>query len=98
MTEQKLFTHSWQWRYGFLALLLLLLIGNLWSFPPSSAPPAAGRYSGLIISLMLIFNHIAFCLVPTGRLKTVFTYLAFAWLAFGCAYTFTRGFSRLPFH
>jgi hypothetical protein len=93
MNAQQPFTQGWQWRYGFLALLLLLLVHDLWNFPHMLHSQAAGRFSSLIISLMLICSHVSFCCIPPGRLKAAFQFFACAWVAFGFAYVFTRGFS-----
>ncbi|MGD1031092.1 MAG: hypothetical protein ABSA05_08120 [Opitutaceae bacterium] len=93
MSTDRPFVQSWQWRYGFLAVLLTLFVWNLSAFPQLLHSHVAGRFHGIILSLMLIFNHVgAFC-VPTGRFKTGFLIFAMAWAVFGCAYIFTRGFS-----
>jgi hypothetical protein len=97
MTTQQSFTQSWRWRYGFLALLLVLFVWNLMEFPERLHSQAPDRFSGMIITLMLIFNHIAFWCIPPGRLRAVFRAFAYAWVVFGCAYVFTKGFSGFLF-
>jgi hypothetical protein len=98
MNAQQPFTHSWQylmtWKYGFLVVLLLLLVWNLWDLTRRLHSQAPGRFSNLIVSLMLIFNHFSEHYVPPGRLKTAAQFFTCAWVVFGCAYVFTNGFSR----
>ena len=58
---------------------------------------AASRFSGIILALMLIFNHVGLNFIPSGRFKMGFLVFNIAWTAFGCAYVFTRGFSGFLF-
>ena len=97
MNTSQPFIERWQWRYGFLAVLLLLFLRDLWDLPQRLHTYASGRFEGIILTLMLVLNHLAFWCVPAGRLRTVFRVLACAWVVFGCAYVFTRGFSGLIF-
>ena len=93
MHTKQSFTRSWQWRYGFLALLLPLFAWSLWLLPGGLKAHLPAPFTGIIISLMLIFNHVAFMCVPSGRIAAGLRVFAVIWLAFGCAYVFTRGFS-----
>jgi hypothetical protein len=97
MNTQQPFTQSWKWRCGFLALLLLLLVWNLWGFSQMLHSQSAGRFSNLIVCLMLVLNHVSAYCIPPGRLKSPFQWFATAWLVFGCAYVFTSGFSGFLF-
>jgi hypothetical protein len=97
MNAQQSWKQNWQWRYGFLVLLLVLLVWNLSDSSQGLRSQAAGRFSNLIILLMLIFNHIAFSCIPIGRFKTAFRMFSYAWVIFGCVYVFTRGFSGFLF-
>ena len=94
MHTKQSFTRSWQWRYGFLALLLAIFTWSLWLLPGGLHANLPAPFTGIIISLMLIFNHVAFACVPAGFLATGLRVLAAIWVVAGGAYVFTRGFTE----
>src|SRR5262245_7828312 len=75
------------WAYAFLVLILCLV---------AYAVVVADRYGdrlqhpymGLVVPLMLLFNHIAFQFTKTGWPSKVMKGIAFAWLAFGLVYLY----------
>ncbi len=96
MSTQQ-FTQSWRWRYGFLGLLLLLFVWDLMELRSRPDSHGADRFSGMILCLMLIFNHVAYWLIPAGGFRAAFRAFAWAWAVFGFVYVLTRGFSGFLF-
>jgi len=92
MNAKPSFTSSPLWRYGFLGVLLVMLAWICCDLPQKLHSDAPGRFTSVIISLMLIFQHIAFWCLPAGRFKTVFNVFVYAWTIFGCAYSYIYGF------
>ena len=78
------------WKYGFLGFILCLLAFNvilvlIWedSLYNQYAHP---KYVGLVVALMLLFNHIAFYLTNKGWQSHVMKTVAVIWLVLGVAY------------
>src|SRR4051812_43095899 len=93
MTPMQPFTSSARWRYGFLCILLLFLAWDLFELPDALRSQKPGRFSSLFVTLMLLFNHVAFFCIRPPILRRVATGVAIAWLLFACAYIFTHGFT-----
>jgi hypothetical protein len=76
------------WKYGLLAVVLLLIINNLmWYFSLESNYPG-NRYGNLITSFMLLLNHLAFSFT-WPRIPTFFIRLtAIGWLIFTLIYVY----------
>jgi hypothetical protein len=74
--------------YGFLVVILLLLVERIWWF--ISLPPQYPyeRYTGFVVVLMLLFNHLAYQFRLPTRLTVFCRILAIVWLAFGLFYIF----------
>ena len=55
------------------------------------------HYLGLVVSLMLLFNHIAFCYTKTGWTSLAMKTIAGIWMVFVFAYVFwvQRGLGHL---
>jgi predicted membrane channel-forming protein YqfA (hemolysin III family) len=88
---QQPFTQRPSWRYGFLAVCLVLLASSiLIHFEDVNArhlnPNRSADFSGIIVALMLLINHVAFQLVQSPRLKKIAKIIAIAFLVFGLAY------------
>ena len=81
------FTSSYLWKYGFLALLLCFLVSDVrhllrWrNF-------AYDQYGGIIITLALLFNHVAFYLTMKGRKSIVMKAVACVWIVLAFVYFF----------
>ena len=76
------------WRYGFLAVIIALIIGQLVVAIHFSPSYPNGRFFGFVAPFMLLFNHLAFSF-RWSRLTTVcMRCVAYAWLIFGLAYIF----------
>jgi len=52
--------HKPQWKYGFLAIVLLLLAFQIWLFVAFPQSHHGRRYDGIITCSMLVLNHVAF--------------------------------------
>ena len=63
----------------FLGLLVLLFLSNL-SWLVWFGNYRWNKYGNLVISLLLLFNHIAFNYTKTGRLSKVMKTIAVVWL------------------
>jgi hypothetical protein len=91
------FIETRRWRFGFLAVIGVLLLLNLCGLAGNTQVPGYVRFGNLFMALALLLNHIAGCFIPKGRVRNGFWILAFAWIAFVVVYMLTRGFSRQPF-
>lgn len=74
-------------KYGFLVFTIWLLIWNVTSLLKWQNY-GYDEYGNLIIALMLLFNHIAFCITEKGWLSLVMKTIAWVWIAFVWAYLF----------
>jgi hypothetical protein len=90
------FRERWQWRYGFLSLLVALLIWNLQGLPETLRSAVPAPFGMLFLVLGMILGHLVGSFIPPGRLANVLWVLYFAWIAFVFAYLYTAGFSRVP--
>ena len=78
-------------KYGFLGLILCLLVFNvivLLLFGWRNTPPT---YFGFMIALGLLFNHIAYHFTKKGWLSRVMKTIAWTWIVFVFAYLFWLG-------
>jgi hypothetical protein len=78
------------YRYGMLALLLILTIHVVRTVLNLPADFSGERYSIGIVALALLFNHIAFSFEWRRSVARVFEIAAFGWLIFALAYILTR--------
>jgi hypothetical protein len=73
------------WRHIFLGVVLCLIASSLvllvWR-----GDYRYDRYSGLVVPLMLLFNHIASQYTKTGWKRKVMKAVAWAWMAFALVY------------
>jgi uncharacterized membrane protein len=76
------------WVHAMLGLILCLLSFNLFVFLRYGDASSFDRYGNLVVSLMLLFNHLAFQYTRTGWQSKVMKGVAVAWLAFAFVYTF----------
>ena len=81
------FTSSYIWKYGFLALLLCLLVFNVWHLL-KWRNFAYDQYGGIMITLGLLFNHVAFYLTMKGRKSVVMKAVACVWIVLVFVYLF----------
>jgi len=72
------------YRYGMLVFILLLLASNIhWRFPlPYVRQESYGSYSGVILSLALLFNHLAFTFRRPPFIAAALPIWALAWSIF----------------
>jgi len=85
MDEQASLKPIRPWMHVFLAFILCLVLVN--AFRSVYGGEFDRRYvSNLVISLMLLFNHIAFNYTRSGWTSVVMKVFACAWLVFGLAY------------
>ena len=72
-------------KYGFLAIIICLLIWNMVSLPRRRNFDY-DQYGNLIIALALLFNHIAYQFTKKGWLGRVMKTVAWTWIVFVGAY------------
>ena len=82
---------AFSFRYGFLVLIIGLLIWNVASLLKWQNFDY-DQYGNLIIALVLLFNHIAYQFTKRGWLSRVMKTIAWTWLVFAFAYIFRIGF------
>jgi hypothetical protein len=83
---QPAFTTRPAWRYGFLLLILLLLAWSIWILPENLACHKSPPYSGIIIPLMLLFNHLSANFVQSPEKKKIANIMALSFVILGGAY------------
>lgn len=74
------------WKYGlFVVLLTLLALQIYWQ---RDVPHAAAdvRYEGIVVTLMLLLNHVAFQFRFGRRTTIVLRIIAWLWIVTGLAY------------
>ena len=88
------FTSSYLWKYGFLALILCFVIFNAfilirwWRLDDENNHIEHQSYMGLVIALILLFNHIAYYLTTKGWKSVVMKTVAWVWIGLGFVYFF----------
>ena len=75
------------WKYGFLAIILCLLVFNVFRLLKWQNF-GFNKYINLVIPLMLLFNHIAYNFTKTGRKSRVMKTVAGVWTVLGFIYIF----------
>ena len=75
------------WKYGFLAIILCLLVFNVFRLLKWQNF-GFNKYINLVIPLMLLFNHIAYNFTKTGRKSRVMKIVAGVWTVLGLVYIF----------
>ena len=77
------------WRHGFLVIILCLLLRNLVHLKDMlKSDYPHDKFSNIIVGLMLLFNHIAFCYTKTGVASKIMKTVAWGWLVLGSIYIF----------
>lgn len=72
--------------YGFLAVIVMLLIGDIqWQLSLSPSYPY-DRYGNLVVVLMLLFNHLAFQFRWPAAVMAALRLWALGWIVFGLFY------------
>ncbi len=75
------------WKYGFLGVVLCLLAFSVINLL-RSRNFGYDQYSGPVIALILLFNHIAYYFTTQGWKSIVIKTVAWVWIAFGLVYFF----------
>lgn len=83
------FARSPAWKYGFLGVILCLFVYNVFQFLQWKNF-GSNKYLNvnLIVTLILLFNHIAFNFTRTGWKSRVMKTIAGASIGFGLVYIF----------
>ncbi|MCY3740914.1 MAG: hypothetical protein OXH00_07830 [Candidatus Poribacteria bacterium] len=81
------FTFNLLWRYGFLALILCLLVFNVMHLL-KWRNFGYDQYGNLMIALMLLFNYIAYSLTTKGWKSVVIKTVAWVWIVLIFVYLF----------
>ncbi|MDP9312770.1 MAG: hypothetical protein M3R24_18095 [Chloroflexota bacterium] len=76
-----------RWRHIFLAFLVCLLMFNF-TVLLLERNFALDRYGNLVVSAILLLNHIAFHYTKTGQLSMIMKTLAMMWAICGLVYIF----------
>lgn len=84
--EFKLLKHFWN--YGFLGLILWLLVYCVMRLLEGQ-DFAYDQYGNLVIALMLFFNHIGYSFTETGWKSRVMKVVARVWIVIGLVYIFS---------
>lgn len=79
------FTFNLLWNYGMLVIILCLLIFSVQHLL-KWRDFAYDEYGNLIVTLMLLFNHIAYNFTKTGWKNRVMRAVAWIWMALGFVY------------
>jgi hypothetical protein len=76
------------YRYGMLALILVLLAQNIHLY--LGLPPAyrGDPYGNGVVGLMLLFVHLAYWFRWPSAIAVALKFLAWGWLVFGAFYIF----------
>ena len=82
------FTFNLLWNYGFLGIILCLLAFNVMHLL-KWRNFAYDQYGGLMIALMLLFNHIAYNLTTKGWKNVVMRTVVWVWIVLVFAYIFS---------
>lgn len=83
------FLRSAVWKYGFLAVVLCLFVYNAFQFLQwKNFGSNTYLNVNLVVTLMLLFNHIALSFTKTGWKSRVMKTVAGAWIGFGLVYLF----------
>ena len=73
-------------KYGFLAFIIILVAWNIYR-RVNISPSNTGEPNGnLVISLMLLLNHLAFQYEWRESVSRILNILAWAWIVFGLFY------------
>lgn len=75
------------WKYGFLGIILFVLAFSVINLI-RSRDFGYDQYSGPIIGLILLFNHIAYYFTTKGWKSVVMKTIAWVWIVFGTVYIF----------
>ncbi len=81
---------SLSYKYGFLGFILCLLVLNV-ILLLNRRNYDYHAYLGIILTLMLLFNHIAYHFTKKGWLSRVMKTIAWTWIVFVFAYLFWLG-------
>ena len=74
-------------KYGFLVFILLLIVLDIHLLLPLRHYDPHS-FLALVVTLMLLFNHIAYQFTKRGWLSRVMKTIAWIWIVFGSAYLF----------
>ena len=76
---------AFSYKYGMLVVIFFLIVLSIHLLLPlrNNDPD---DYSGLILGLALLFNHLAYQLTKKGRFNRVMKTIAWTWIAFVWAY------------
>ena len=78
---------AFSFKYGFLLLIICLLVWNVTALLEQRNSDYI-QYGNLMVTLALLFNHIAYQLTKRGWLSRVMKTIAWIWIVFVLAYIF----------
>ena len=78
---------AFSYKYGFLVFILLLIVLDIHLLLPLRHYDPHS-FLALVVTLMLLFNHIAYQFTKRGWLSRVMKTIAWIWIVFGFAYLF----------
>lgn len=95
---ERSFRDTWLFRYGFLALVVMLTLASLRLLPAALSSGTPAPFTQVFINLSLLLGHVAGFVIPRGRLSNWLGWLSLAWTMFTVVYVFSAGFSDYPFN
>jgi hypothetical protein len=87
-------TRSAGFQYGFLVVILALLLAQILVLSHRSSSGRTDRFDGFIVPLMLLFNHLAYQFRWSQSVTIVLRVIAWAWIIFALPYIFFGVFTR----
>ena len=92
------FTQSPLWKYGFLIIILCLLVPIvLILITERNFDPKSVIYLNIMVVLILLFNHIAYYITTKGWKSRVMKIGAWVWIVFVFVYMYVTGIVRFGF-
>lgn len=85
--SKDIISMAFSFKYGFLVFIFLLIVLNIYLLLPLRNYDSYTLVNP-IVTLMLLFNHIAWHFTKKGWPSRVMKTIAWIWLIFGCAYLF----------
>jgi hypothetical protein len=76
------------WRFGMLAVCFAILGIEIYVRSQRSPSSSGDPNTGMVLPLMLLLNHLAYCFRWSTPVAVAFRIAAWAWIIFGSFYSF----------
>jgi hypothetical protein len=77
--------HHFPYKNAFLGFILVMLVANV-AILVTDGAYGYRKYTNIVVSLMLLFNHVAFQYKLPGLFSPLAKLLAWTWLSIGLVY------------